>query len=218
MSLNPITYTAGDIATYVKRQFGDESGVQITDADIWRWLDAAQIRIVAENQPLKSKAATDVVANQKSYNLAALSIHQIESIHYDGERLPGMSFAEAERKIITDNQSFNLTGDPFFWWEWAGEITFWPVPIRDIPNGIEVYFTKMPVKITSSTDSLSVPDKYFDALVAWIMSKAYELDEEFSQASEQKNFFLQTIGVQAGEEQESENSTYNTITFVNEDY
>ena len=42
MTYLPTTKTALDVANYVKRQFGDESGTQMTDADIWRWIDSAQ--------------------------------------------------------------------------------------------------------------------------------------------------------------------------------
>lgn len=214
MGLNPTTYTVSDITTYVKRQFGDESGVQITDMDIFRWIDAAQIKIVTETQPLKARAQTNAVAGQKDYDLNDLKIHQIESLHYDGERIEPMSFVEAERKIIADNQSPRRTGKPVLWYEWAGIISLWPIPDSGITNGITVYYTKMPNKIVSTTDLLSVPDKYFEALVSWCMSKAYELDEEFGQATEARNYFLQTIGASSGEEMESANMTYPTITFV----
>lgn len=214
MTLNPVTYTAADVSTYVKRQFGDESGVQVTDQDIWRWIDSAQVRIVADNQPLKAKATTDVIEGQKDYDLSSLSIHQIESLHYGGEYIEGTSFQEAERKVISGSDTFARTGKPVLWYEWAGQITFWPVPDVTIVNGIEVYYTKMPSKITAATTPLSVPDKFYEAICAWVLSKAYEMDEEFSQAQTQRDIFTSTLAGQMGEELTSENSTYPTITFV----
>jgi hypothetical protein len=41
---NP-TKTVGQIYDYVKRAFGDESGVQLTNADIVRWINDAQNEI-----------------------------------------------------------------------------------------------------------------------------------------------------------------------------
>lgn len=41
----PSTYTVQDVLTEIKRTFGDEAGVQITDADIYRWIDRGQIEL-----------------------------------------------------------------------------------------------------------------------------------------------------------------------------
>ena len=44
MSYLTSTYTGTDVSSYVKRQFGDESGVQITDEDIVHWINAGVMR------------------------------------------------------------------------------------------------------------------------------------------------------------------------------
>ena len=44
------TKTVQDVLLSVKRQFGDESGVQVTDSDIVRWVDDAQ-REISMNNP-----------------------------------------------------------------------------------------------------------------------------------------------------------------------
>ncbi len=211
MSLNPITKTAGDIATYVKRQFGDESGVQITDADIFRWINAAQLEIVSRVAPIKAKATNDIVAGQSDYSLATLNIHQIESIHYNKLRLTNMPFAEAERLIISPEQTSDT---PSIWYEWAGVVTLWPTPSSSIVGGLTIYYTGTAVTVTVSTDPLSLPDKYFEAIVAWILSKAFELDEEFDASNNQRTFFNDRLSEQNGEESESAHMTYPTITFV----
>lgn len=211
MTLNQITYTALDVSKYVKRQFGDESGVQITDDDIWRWIDSAQLEIVSQIAPLQARGTTNIVAGQTSYDLAGLNIFAIESLHYDGRRLENISFQEAERKIIDKESS---DGIPAFWYEYAGEISFWPVPDQDITGGLVVYYAKNPTRVTTGSDFLSVPDKFFEAVVSWVLSKAYELDEEFDQASNQRTFFQNKILEQHGEEEQAAHATYPTITFV----
>lgn len=212
MSLNPITKTAADIATYVKRQFGDESGVQITDQDIYRWINAAQLQIVAKIAPIKGKAVTNIVSGQRIYPLTSLPIHQIESIHFDGNFLTPKSFAQAERDIIEWGDP--ETGGPGFWYEWAGEIYLWPIPNQNITDGLEIFYTKMPTAVVTGTDPLSIPDKFFEAIAAWVLMKAYELDEEFDQANNQRQFFTSQVDEQNGEESTSANSTYPVITYL----
>lgn len=213
MSLNAITNTANDIANYVKRQFGDESGVQISDQDIYRWINSAQIEIVSQVSPLEAKGTTNIVKGQAAYDLAALSIFNIESVHYSGSRIENISFQEAERKIISGDPNVQ-TGIPAFWYEYAGQINLWPVPDVNLTNGLTIYYSKMPTKIATGTDLLSVPDKFFEAIASWVLSKAYELDEEFDQATNQRTFFQNKIAEQNGEEQQAANATYPTITFV----
>jgi hypothetical protein len=72
----------------------------------------------------------------------------------------------------------------------------------------------MPTPIANGTTPLSLPDKYFEAIVSWIMAKAYELDEEFDQASNQRQFFDATVNDQNFEERTQQNMTYPVITFL----
>lgn len=208
------TYTAGDVAIYVKRQFGDESGVQITDADIYRWIDSAQLEITARIAPVKGKATTSLVAGQRDYQLSGLAIHQIESIHIDGTRIENMPFQEAEQKILHENLNGFEQTRPAFWYEWAGTISFYPTPNESLTDGIEVFYTRMPSRVTSPTATLTVPDKFYEAVCAWVLSKAYELDEEFNQSQTQRTFFEQKLMGQNGEELESAHATYSTITYI----
>lgn len=213
MSLNPITKTANDVASYVKRQFGDESGTQMTDSDIWRWINSAQLEIIAQNQAIKAFATTAVVNGLESYDLSSLSAHQIESIHYNGYKLPGKTFSEAENYITTD-VAFNETGTPEFWYLWGNLLYLWPVPNLDIVDGLKIYYTKMPTTVIDGTTALSLPDKYFEDICLWVMHKAYEMDEEFQQSNETLQRFTDRINGQSDEEYAAKHSTYQTITVV----
>lgn len=51
-----------EIATRVKRQFGDEAGAQIEDADILRWVNDAMIDIARTNNLLQISATTATTA------------------------------------------------------------------------------------------------------------------------------------------------------------
>ncbi|QSJ04768.1 hypothetical protein [Cellulosimicrobium phage DS1] len=214
MSLNPSSYTAGDVASYVKRQFGDESGTQITDQDIFRWIDSAQLEIVAQIQPLKAESTTDVLVGQSEYDLTALSIHQIESIWCNGQKLPDKNFSEAENYIVESPNSYANSGNPAFWYMYANVIRLWPVPEQTILGGLKVFYTKLPARIVDGSTALSLPDKHFESICLWVMHKAYELDEEFGQSQESLNRFQSRILDQNEEEYVNRHLTYSTITYV----
>lgn len=205
------TRRATELAEHVKRQFGDESGVQITDTDILRWINDGIRELSVKLRPLKGKASTTTVVGQANYSLPSGSAVQIESIHIGNRKIEGVSFAQAEESM---GGSQKLSGAPSFWYEWGGEVTFWPEPSTVEP--ITIFYTRMPDAITDMAALLPIPDKHYESVIAFVLSRAYELDEQFDAANVQRNLFLSRIGEQVDEELTGQTLTYPTITFVEE--
>jgi hypothetical protein len=212
--LNTSTKTVLDLTTHVKRQFGDESGVQITDADIIRWINGAQIEIVAKNNVIEGRITADAVAGTSVYNLPTVPILNIVSVHYKGLRIENTPFSSAERTIFASDPNRTQQGDPTLWYEWAGVINFWPVPDVSLVGGIVIYAIMAPANVSALSDPLSLPDKYFETIAAWCMVKAYELDEEFTEATAMMTRYNLLLDEKNGEELQGQHSTYPTITFV----
>jgi hypothetical protein len=204
-----------EVITAVQRQFGDESGVQLENADIIRWINDAQDIIVAKNKVLKAKSSTPAVASQAAYTFPSDNIHQIESIHYNGSRIPNMSFAEAEEHIFQADPGLIALGDPLLWYEWAGTFTFWPAP--SAANMIDLYYTQRPEPVTQSSDTLSVPDKYYQDVVRYCMQNAYEMDEDMQSSQAKAQQFDASLNEKSEEERTAQNMTYDKIT-VYDDY
>lgn len=215
MSYGAKTRLVSEVITAVQRQFGDEAGVQLENSDIIRWINDAQDTIVAKNKVLKAKSTTPAVPGQAAYTFPSDNIHQIESIHYNGARIPNMSFPEAEEQIFkNDLQAINL-GTPMLWYEWAGTFTFWPAPSDT--NAIELYYTQRPTPVTSSSSVLSVPDKYYQDVVRYCMQQAYEMDEDLNSADAKAKQFDASLNEKSEEERTAQNMTYDTITII-QDY
>lgn len=207
MSLRPSTKTFGQLTQDIKRVFGDESGVQLDNSDIQRWANAAQQEIVTSNKAIKAKSSIPSVAGTASYTFPAVKIQQIEALHYDNVRLENLPFSEAERLILSQDPGQEETGTPVIWYEWAGEFTLWPKP--DDVKLITIYFTAYPVELTGDTSQfLSLPDKFYNAVVDYIMSKAYEMDEDMqaSQLAEQR--FRTALEGQMEDERQAQHMTY----------
>lgn len=193
------TKSVSDVASSVKRQMGDEAQVVITDSDIVRWVNDGQTEIVTNNQSLNmSKAVTNVTAGKAEFPLmqdAAFSgLLLINSIHFKNRRLKSMSFQEAEEYMITDTE--NAGGNPSLWYSVAGVLHLYPVPEEDITGGLSIFFTKAPAKVTSLSDKLGVPDSYFNALVEYTMSKAYEMEENTQMSQMKTQQFEKSLNIQ----------------------
>lgn len=214
MSLRPTTKDVQTLMTEVKRLFGDESGVQLDDTDIIRWANEAQMEIVNVNGALKAKSSITTTPGQGTYTFPDVKIQRIASLHYDNVLLPNTPFAEAERLLmLADAQQNTPPGVPEFWYEWAGEFTLWPTPAE--AKTVTVYYTAYPADLTGDpVQVLSLPDKWFPAIVNYIMSKAYEMDEDHqaSQLAEQR--FQTSVNMQNGDEREAQDMAYPVVQEV----
>lgn len=182
-----------DVVTRVKRTFGDEAGVQVTDADIIRWVNDAQEKIVLENEGLmEAKASADTIQGQAEYDMPA-DVSVLRSLKYRGYRLKSMSMAEFDEYIdgweASDNVSPYGPGIPEVFTVWEGKIILFPKPNENLTGGLTVYYIKHPQSVGNLADALTVPLQYHNAVVKYCLKEAYELDEDYQKAQTVKADF-----------------------------
>lgn len=183
MTLAPRTLKVSDIAASIKRTFGDESAVQVTDDDIFRWVNAAQREILTNNKILKAVGITDLTANLAEYSFPSQNIQEVQAIHVNGRKIDYRSFQEAEDYIIANDPNRTNTGNPSVWYEWGGTFYLYPIPSSSTTGGIKIYYVDSPAVITKLTDLLSVPDSFFNRVVEYCLAQAYEMDEDTSNSN-----------------------------------
>lgn len=212
------TKSVNDVITSVNRQFGDESGTQITSADIIRWINDGQREIVLKNTEVnQAMVQINVVVGQTAYPVLANvpDIMVIHSIHFNGQILRPMSFVQAQEQIIQSDDT-STSDTPSFWYEYAGVINLWPKPSVNKTAGLTIFYSKAPTTVTTTTAPLTVPDSYFKALVDYCTAQAHELDQDFAAANVKQQQFETSIQVQANRTR-SEDNVYPTITLLPED-
>lgn len=202
------THTTSQVAEAVKRQFGDESGVQIVDADIVRWVNEAQELIALKNKALKGKSVLYTVANT-GYIFYPSNVMQIESLHIDGARVRNMAFTEAEEYVLSADPQKTARGKPDIWYEWGGIVNFWPVP--DAVWRIDLYASYAPVSASMDT-VLNIPDRFYQDVISYVLYKAYEMDEDSQNASAKLQQFENGLAEKLNEERTAQTMTYETIT------
>lgn len=175
-------HTVQEVITFVKRQFGDESGVQLEDADIIRWINQAQIEIVGKNHIIQASAMAPIVDGQAYYNMPD-NVLRVESVWYNNAILQAKAF-ENVGDVLGDNMK--QEGEPELWYKWAGQIYIWPIPST---GQINIFYSALPKTVTALTDLLSLPDRYYDRICEYAMSKAYELDEDWQAHAVNKQAF-----------------------------
>lgn len=215
MSFVKASRTVTDLKKYVQRMFGDESSVQVTDEDIVRWANLGQQEIFRQNEPLKSTGTADLVAGQSTYAFPD-NILQVQGIRINGMPLQFVSFQEAQDRIVVNDPTNSQTGTPQFWYEYGGNFFLYPVPSAGQVAGIQIFYIPTPVLLTAITDNLTVPDTYFGRLCEFVMSQAYEMDENFEAASVKVQQFAAGMN-QLSLDQSVEPNVYPTITILDDD-
>lgn len=215
--LQSTTKTVQDVLTSVKRTFGDEAAVQISDTDIIRWVNAAQREILISNRILRATGTTDITVGVSEYTLTGLNVVAIQSIHFAGRKLEYRSFQDAEEYIQKDDPLKVATGDPVMWFEWGGVINVYPVPTATVAGGLTVYYIKDPTPVTLASDVLSVPDSYFENILQFVLSKAYELDEDIENSTLKLTQFNNRLETMAEQENSPAMASYPRITILEDD-
>jgi len=210
----------GDIQTRVKRAFGDESGVQVTDADIIRWINDGQRQIVLQNEGLFEKTVTtDTVINQSQYDVPTdmLTLLQVSFKSDDGltyPKLRGLSLNEFNEYIEPYSSQ---TGTPLAFTVYEKKIRLFPIPDKVVSAGIKVFYNRAPVEVSLVTDVPEIDVLYHESLVKYCMLQAYEMDENLEAATFKGQQVVADINLLRGKDTWKEQGVYPSITVLNGD-
>lgn len=206
-----------DVVDRVQRQFGDESGVQVTNDDIIRWVNDAQRDIGQAQEILETIATTPSVVGQAAYVIPD-DIINLKRVTYAGKNIKNVSLQEFDQ-YITDNQLNPLTGesgDPEIYYSYGEELSFYPVPDTDADD-IKLYYSQFPAEVTLVSDDLTLPIKYHNRIVEYCLQQAYELDENFEAASYKEGQFSNSMAQMKEDVSWKSHEFYPNITVMPED-
>lgn len=213
MPIRPSTRTYADLKQMVKRTFGDESGVQLEDADILRWANEATQNIAVINRLLREKGTAPLVVGTYDYEFPTQSIAQVNSLHVDGRRIEPVEFQDAEMSFLMTDPLHEAVGTPQYWWFWADVISLWPKP--DVAGTITLYYTRNPVLLTGlENDFIDVPDKHYQTVVDYVLWRAYEMDEDWQAAQAKETQYRASLTEQKEDEFVTADLAYPTIREV----
>lgn len=212
-----------DIQTRVKRTFGDESGVQVTDTDIIRWINDGQRQIVLQNEGLLETTATaDAVSGQQEYALPADTLIfrsvKYKTVGYNAYyHMKGFSFNEFNEYIDGWEGEAYVNGIPEIYTLYAGNLILFPIPSDSFANALKIYYNRKPIEVETSVDTPDLPELYHESLVKYCLQQAYELDEDLEAAGAKSQELVGDIQLLRGRQDWKNQETYPTITVLMED-
>lgn len=213
----------GDVKIRVKRQFGDESGVQITDDDITRWANDGMLDIVTKNEEvLETSSTTSTVVGQQDYPLPTdimilRSVSSRTTANTSYTPLEGKSFQEFDNLISEwDGPSFG-NGYPQIYHVYGGTLKIWPIPDVASVDGLKIYYSRVPTELVNDGDQIDLPLPYHNAVVNYCLAQAYELDEDLQTATYKTAQVTDNIATNKDREKWTNRDKYPSISVLPED-
>jgi len=204
-----------DIVSRVTRTFGDESGAQITDADIFRWINDGQNEIAQLHELLESTAESDTVPGTVDYTLPNNMV-RLKAVYYDGRPLEVMSNAQFDESIARYNDGDSVpVGSPYIVTSWGNKVSLYPAPVE--AKTLKLRYVCFPAPVDKTSDQLNLPLRYHNRLVEYVMQQAYELDENFEAMTLKSQQFANSMSQNLGDEQWDVSQTYPVLTVREED-
>lgn len=221
MPAETFTKTTVDVSDRVRTTFGDTSGAQVTDAMMIRWINDGQQEIINNNPVLKGTKYTDYTAGVTEYTFPTDSVQFIEAVYIDGRPIKNLSPQEYREYVLEmDPELEALSAYPAIWYERNGVITFYPKGTTTYVNGLKLEYVKTPASINtiSSSTYLTIPDRYLNHLVDYVMSQALELDENYTASQYKQAQFRDGLDRLNQKENISQLDAYPTVMMDPDDY
>jgi hypothetical protein len=188
---------------------------------IIRWINDGQQEIVNNNAILKDTRYRTITAGQADYTFPYDRVQYIEALYIDGRPIRNVTPQEFREYILREDPNLIAKADvPLLWQERAGVITFYPTPQKTFVNGLKMEYVKQPELIASISEYavLSIPDRYLNELVSYVMAQALELDENFGAAEVKRGQFREGLDRQYLRENTSQISKYPQVMADPDDY
>lgn len=184
------TLSVRDILDRVKRTFGDEAAVQITEADILRWINDAQREAVMQNEGLlQTVGYISSVAGQQEYDLPT-DLYTLSHLYYRDTPVtayyslkwyPLREFTEyADGWDGSTVQSIPLV----YGTQQTNKVILFPTPQASVANGIKLIYSKYAETIDGVSSPIELPPYLHSFIVNFCLMQAYEMDEDWESAQQ----------------------------------
>lgn len=222
--------TGTQIANRVKRQFGDESGVQVTDDDIIMWLNDAMREAATQNGSINLKRKyVPAIASENVYSLPdASNIAAVHSVQYrtaDDAPYVNLEYASANQmgELFPGwNTGFSrngATGSPAFYaTDASGKFVVYPAPAETDGLGFSVLYNSFFADTADLASELGISPKYYQYLVEYCLMKAYEMDENWEAADRKASYVQSTLNTLSSEDGNGNAGKYPVISSLAQDY
>lgn len=202
----------GEIIQRVRSTFGDTSAVQIADTLLFQWIDDAVSELAFSLDFNQAQAKTDIILDQNEYVLPPKTF-RIYSVLYDGVPLAPMSIEEYTQYMGSGKCGATAAG----YLVWDGKIYLAVKPDKNISQGMHLFYSVLPDRVTGHSEIPDLPPEYHTRIVVYCLAQAYLLDNDSAQYSLMMNQFKVEMAGAKDKKVDSDIGTY-PVVLITEDY
>lgn len=181
-------FTVTNVFDRIKRTFGDEAGVQVTESDIIRWVNDAQNEAVMQNEGLLMKEGfLNSTVNVKEYALPS-DLYTLHHVYYkDTATAPYYALKWLGLKDFTEfldgwDGSSVVSYPQVYTNQKKDNVLIYPVPQASITNGIKLIYSRYATDVVNSGSTIDLPEYLNNYVVRYCLMEAYKLDEDWEAA------------------------------------
>ena len=180
-----------------------------TDEELLRWMNRGQLDFVNRTRVLEDKEVSTTEAGVGVYPLPSncLSVHALFiNLAQATETVPNpppnwqrliptnleKNAQQAPNFTSTDSSQ---TGDPTSYMIWGRNLYLFPVPRATVSpqlppsDNLMLFFKSKPLDITASNQPLGLDDSLHEALIAYVLWRAFEKEKEFEQSQYHRSIY-----------------------------
>ena len=204
-----------EVVTRVLHQFGDEASVQVTEADIIRYVNDGLREIWVQNDIGQTTATINSIIDEDEYS-GPDDVMALRTVFYDSQKLQFLSKKVFDDYIIASDPTQTQTGTPTMWTRWASQIILYPKP--DSVKVIKIQYLRKPSTLTDVTDIIPLDSEYWNSLTNYCLQQAYQTDEDWDAANQMSAQFSDGLTRLKQQETFADSvEAYPTITVLPED-
>lgn len=212
-----------DVVTRVRRKFGDEAAVQVSNDDVIRWINDGQVEIVKRNDgALQKSDVVNLVANQSQYTLPAdlLILRTLRYKFADMQsftRLKYQSMQQFDETMDGWDGTLVTADHPQYFTMFEGKAILFPTPGQSMTGGLKALYNQKPTDVVNLMDSLALPLIYHNTIEKYCMWQASLMDEDHEPAQAYRGDFQSDMDMLQTRESQEATATYPTITILDYD-
>jgi hypothetical protein len=165
--------TGTQIKAGVIRQFGDDSGAQLIDADFIRWINEGQLEIFRGTEEGRATVTIPSVAGQAAYTLP-VGFHKAISVEYNGTKL-----VKTSEQMVDQQNPTRSTGNAtprYYYVNWGEPSSLVVYPNPSVVASLVILYQARPVLLDDMADSTTISDAFMTTLETFCLAKAKQLD------------------------------------------
>jgi Family of unknown function (DUF6682) len=162
-----------DIKRRVKRQFGDEGGVQLKDTDIVDWVNDAQREIYTKNNLGQKVGTLPTIVGTREYAFPA-DLMRLLNVKYNGITLKELAQQEVDEFLPNDDGASTTNGTPSHYWTYADKMVLFPTP--DAVKNLTIRYNRFPTDVAIDANLTDLDQKYDNRILDYCHAMGRQLD------------------------------------------